>query len=150
MKTIVVNRKAYYDYLVGEKYLGGLKLLGAEIKSVRSVTPSIEHAYCYMNNGELFIKQMNIPNLPNSGYYGDFDSVRDRKILLNKKELIKIGEEIKRYKKILIPLSLVFTKNGFLKVELGLCLPKKNRDKRMAIKDREKQLEIKKTVQQHS
>ena len=127
-KIIASNRKAWHEYHILEKYEGGIVLYGSEVKAIREGKVNIKEAYVRFINNELFTIGMHIGKYSNEGY-STHSPVRDRKLLLHKKELIKIRKMVDEKGKTLIPLSL-YLKGGRVKVEFGLAQGKKMWDKR--------------------
>lgn len=136
---MIQNRKASYDYFILQKFTAGIMLLGPEAKSIRNGDASITEAYCYFKDGELFIKGMYIKPYKFSRI--EFEPTRERKLLLKKKELRKIAEELSDKGNTLIPLTL--TQGQLIKANIGICKGKKDYDKRQSIKERESKREIK-------
>ena len=127
-KTIAVNRKARHDYFVEETYEAGIELFGTEVKSLRLRQVNLKDSWCDIQNGELFIKQMHISPYEKGNIFNK-DPIRPRKLLMHKKEILKLYGTLKQEGLTLVPLSLYF-KNSRVKVELGLCKGKKLYDKR--------------------
>ena len=128
VKVIVTNRKAWHEYHILEKYEGGMVLYGSEVKAIREGKANIKEAYVRFINNELFAVGMHIGKYSNEGY-STHSPIRDRKLLLHKKELLKIRKMVDEKGKTLIPLSL-YLKGGRVKVEFGLAQGKKIWDKR--------------------
>ena len=128
VKVIVTNRKAWHEYHILDKYEGGIVLHGSEVKAIREGKANIKEAYVRFIGNELFVIGMHIGKYSNEGY-STHSPVRDRKLLLHKKELLKIQKMVDEKGKTLIPLSLYF-KGGRVKVEFGLAQGKKIWDKR--------------------
>ena len=131
----IVNRKAHHDYFVKSTYEAGIELMGTEIKSIRLGNVSINDSYARIKANEVFLVNMYIGKYEEGNIF-NHDERRSRKLLLHKKEIIRINHEIETNKYTLIPLKLYFKKNK-LKVELGLCQGKKLYDKRQTIKERD-------------
>ncbi len=127
-KVIATNRKAWHEYHILEKYEGGMVLYGSEVKAIREGKANIKEAYVRFIDNELFAVGMHIGKYSNEGY-STHSPVRDRKLLLHKKELLKIRKMVDEKGKTLIPLSL-YLKGGRVKVEFGLAQGKKIWDKR--------------------
>ncbi len=127
-KVIATNRKAWHEYHILEKYEGGMVLYGSEVKAIREGKANIKEAYIRFIDNELFTVGMHIGKYSNEGY-STHSPVRDRKLLLHKKELLKIRKMVDEKGKTLIPLSL-YLKGGRVKVEFGLAQGKKIWDKR--------------------
>ena len=130
IKVIVTNRKARHEYHILEKYEGGIVLHGSEVKAIREGKANIKEAYVRFIENELFVIGMHIGKYSNEGY-STHTPVRDRKLLLHKRELKKMRKMVDEKGKTLIPLSIYF-KGGNVKVEFGLAQGKKLWDKRKA------------------
>ena len=130
IKIIATNRKARHEYHILEKYEGGIVLHGSEVKAIREGKANIKEAYVRFSGKELFVIGMHIGKYSNEGY-STHTPVRDRKLLLHKRELKKMRKMVDEKGKTLIPLSIYF-KGGNVKVEFGLAQGKKLWDKRKA------------------
>ena len=137
---VAQNRRAHFDYLIEQKYTAGLELTGTEVKSLRLGHANINDAYGIEKVGELFISNMFIAEYANKGY-SSHPEKRDRKLLLKKKEIIEITNELSRKGSTLVAIRLFFNDKGRAKLEVGLGRGKKNYDKREAIKDRDWKLQ---------
>lgn len=144
-KISIKNKKAYFDYEILDKYVAGIKLLGTEIKSIRESKASIKEAYCYVNNSEVFVKNMHIAEYSNGGYV-NHDPYRERKLLLNKKEIEKIEKKLKDNGITLVPLFLFLSDKGLAKLEIGIAKGKKNYDKRESLKQKDMKRNIERFV----
>jgi len=140
-KQIATNRKAFHDYFIEERYEAGIELFGTEVKSLRQGTVNLKDSWCDISNGEIFIKQMHISPYEKGNIFNR-DPIRPRKLLMHKKEIMKLYGTLKQDGLTLVPLSLYF-KNSRVKVEVGLCRGKKLYDKRadMAKKDAKRTIE---------
>ena len=128
-KDISVNKKAFHDYEVDERYEAGLSLLGSEIKSIRKGKVQMKQAYISFINSEAYIKGMNISRCETAGNYFQHDEERDRKLLLHKREIIKLASKVKIQGYTVIPLKL-YLKDGKAKLEIALAKGKSLHDKR--------------------
>lgn len=133
---VAQNRRANFDYLIDEKYIAGIELLGTEVKSLRLGHANINDAYGIEKNGELFISNMFIAEYTYKGYVSHVEK-RERKLLLKKKEIIDIINSLSRKGYSLVAIRLFFDNNGRAKLEVGLGKGKKLYDKRNSIKNRE-------------
>lgn len=140
-KISIKNKKAYFDYEIMDKYVCGIKLLGTEIKSVRESKASIKEAYCFINNSEIFIKNMHIAEYTNGGFT-NHEPYRERKLLLNKREILKIEKKLKDNGITLVPLLLFLNDNGLAKLEIGIAKGKKLFDKRESLKQKDVKKDI--------
>jgi len=136
------NRSAYHEYAIEDKYDAGLVLLGTEVKSLRDGKASFADSYCYFNHGELWVKSLHIAEYKH-GSYNNHDPLRERKLLLNKRELKKMDAKIKEKGYTIVPLKIFFNADGRAKMEIGLGKGKKLHDKRESIKERESSRELK-------
>ena len=134
--VVARNRKARFNYFVQDTVEAGLVLNGGEVKSLRGGKSSIEEAYAAEVSGEFFLLNSYIPKYGNT-FTREYDDRRPRKILLHKKEMIKLINSIAREGITVIPLSLYFNIRGYAKVELGVAKGKRKHEKRAAIKERE-------------
>lgn len=142
MKVIVKNKKASFEYEFIDKFTAGIKLVGSEVKSIRNNKVSISEGYCYIKNNELFIKGMNISEYKQSGIHTNHEPTRLRKLLLNKKEIIKLNENVEQKGLTIVPISVIITDKGLIKIEIALCRGKKLHDKRDSIKKRDLEREL--------
>lgn len=132
----VVNRKASFEYSFLEKFEAGIVLTGTEIKSIRENSANISDAYCYIKGGEIFVKNMHISMLKNAGDM-QHEPLRERKLLLTKKEIRKIENELKNQGITMILVSLFTNKTGLVKMNVALAKGKKLFDKRNNIKEKQ-------------
>lgn|SRR5690606_9441073 len=132
----IKNKKASFEYELIDKIEAGIQLTGPEIKSVRENKASIMEAYCFFKNSELWIKGMHIsPYEPAS--YNNTPPTRDRKLLLNKKEIEKLEKELKNKGLTIIPVRVYLSDSGYAKVQIALARGKKMHDKRNDLKDKD-------------
>ena len=129
------NRKAYFDYFVNREIECGIALTGTEIKSIRKGSANLKDTYARIKNNEVYLINMYIAKY-DEGHQFNHDERRQRKLLLHKKEIIKLSQEIKEQGLTLVPLKLYF-KNNHAKILLGVCKGKKLYDKRESIKKRD-------------
>ncbi len=141
-KIYIKNKPATFEYAIEDKMTAGIVLTGSEIKSIRNSKVSFNDSYCIFDKGELWIKNLHIADYVNAGYAGH-DNVRERKLLLNRKELSKWANKVKEKGLTIVPLAVFINENGFAKVEIGLGKGKKLHDKRETIKNRDIEKEIK-------
>jgi SsrA-binding protein len=139
------NRSAYYEYFIDDKYVAGVVLTGTEVKSLRAGKASFNDAYCLFLKNELFIRSLHIAEYSH-GTNNNHDPVRERKLLLTKKELKKIQTRIKEKGYTLIPLRIFMNEKNLVKMEIGLAKGKKLHDKRDSIKQRDTEREIKRYI----
>lgn len=143
-KIIVFNKKAKFEYEILETFECGIVLFGTEVKSIREGRCSITEGYVVEENGELYLKNVNISEYK-FGNICNHDPLRKRKLLLHKKEVLKLKREINEKGKTLIPLKVYF-KGSLIKVEIALCKGKKLVDKRESIKERDTKRDIEKEL----
>ncbi len=136
------NKPATFEYAIEDKLTAGIVLTGSEIKSIRLGKVSFNDSYCFFHHDELWIKNLHIAEYVNAGYAGH-DPIRERKLLLTRKELKKWQQKIKEKGFTIVPLSMYINENGFAKLDLGLGRGKKLYDKRDAIKSREAERNLK-------
>lgn len=141
MRVIARNKKANHEYFILETYEAGIVLYGTEIKSMRNTKVSIQDAYCEIKNQEMFIIGMHISPYEKGNIFNHKET-RDRKLLLHKKEIIKLFSKVKLEGLTIIPLE-VYIDKGLAKIKIGLCKGKKLYDKREDIKEKD----IKKDLQ---
>lgn len=141
MTTLIQNKKAVFEYTILEKYTAGIQLLGTEVKSIREMKASISEAYCHFSNNEIFIIGMHISEYRQIKHT-NHEPLRDRKLLLNRKEINKLSKTIKEKGLTIVPLSVKLSENGFIKVEIGLVKGKKSHDKRESIKEKDLKREL--------
>jgi len=141
MASYAENRKAHFNYEILEKYEGGIELLGVEVKSVRSGKMSLEGAFVVIRGGEAFLINANIPPYQPNNSPKDYDPLRNRKILLTKKEIEELATSDKNKSLTMIPLS-VYNKDRKIKVTIALVKGKKKQDKRETIKKRDTEREV--------
>ncbi len=128
IKNITTNKKAFHEYFVIESFEAGIELCGTEVKSIRAGGVNLKDAWCSVDNGEMIIKQMHISPYDHGNIFNRAP-MRDRKLLLHKKEIMRLLGAVKQQGLTLIPLSLYF-KGSLVKVQLGLCKGKQLHDKR--------------------
>lgn len=133
----IKNRRATFDYEIVETFTAGLVLTGTEIKSIRTGHASLVDTFCYVTaQGEVWVKNMNIAQYF-YGSYNNHEARRDRKLLLNKKEIAKLMKSGKDSGFTIVPLRLFINERGLAKLVIGIARGKKEYDKRQAIKERE-------------
>lgn len=137
----IKNKKASFDYELLDKYTAGIVLQGTEIKSLRDGRASLVDAYCFFIDGELWVKSMNIP-VYFYGTYNNHAPMRDRKLLLTKKELKKLENKSKAPGFSIVPTAIFINEKGLAKVDIALAKGKKEFDKRQSIKDAETKREV--------
>lgn len=144
--NIAQNRRARHDYEILERFEAGIVLSGSEIKSVREHKVQLQGSYARLKGAEVWLQDAHIAPYANAGY-SPHDPMRDRKLLLHKKEIAKISEALNERGLTLIPLSMYF-KRGKAKVELGVARGLKRYDKREKLRERDEQRTIEQAVKQ--
>ncbi len=140
IKIAAQNKKAYHDYFVEEKYEAGIELFGTEVKSIRQGSVNLKDSYCDVKDGELWVIGMHISPYEHGNIFNR-EPLRNRRLLMHKREIMKLHGLVAQKGMSLIPLSLYF-KDSRVKVELGLCRGKKMYDKRDSIAERDANREI--------
>lgn len=135
------NRQAYHEYFIDAKYEAGMVLLGTEVKSLRAGRASFNDSFCQLHKGEIWLKSLHIAEYTH-GTVNNHDPLRDRKLLLEKREIRKIEAKLKEKGYTLVPLRIYF-KERLAKVEIGLAKGKKLHDKRESIKQKDVEREMK-------
>ena len=142
--SITRNKRAYFEYTIGETFEAGIALTGAEIKSIRDKKVSISEGYCFFDDRGIFkIKGMRISEFKNAGYVQQ-NPDRDKLLLLTKTELKKVRNKLKDQGITIVPIEVFISSKGFAKIEIGLAKGKKIYDKRDSLKDKDVNKEIKK------
>lgn len=144
--TITEDKRKYFEYEIIDIYRAGIVLVGSEVKSMRNKDVSIKEAFCQINNGEIWIKGMHIAPFKESGTFQNHEPLRDRKLLLNKREINKLEEKSSQKGLTIIPLKVILTSKGLIKIDIGLGRGKKNHDKRETIKQKDIKRDIERTI----
>ncbi len=147
-KIIAVNRKARHDYFVLETFETGIELVGTEVKSLRQGGVNLKDSWCTIDDGELFVKGMHISPYEKGNVFNR-DPFRVRKLLMHKREIMRLYGKVKQEGLTLIPLSLYF-KNSRVKLEMGLCKGKQLHDKREDMAKRDAKREIDRAMKSRS
>lgn len=140
-KVVTTNRKAFHDYTIFEKFVAGIVLTGTEIKSIRKNAINLKDSFCKIEDNEIFLYNCHISTYEQGNRY-NHKAERTRKLLLTKKEILKMHSKIKKDGYTIVPLEVFITK-GFAKVEIGLAKGKKLHDKRddIAKKDQKREMD---------
>ena len=144
----IKNKKAKFEFEFIEVYTAGIQLMGTEIKSIRNNKASIAEAYGVMIKNELFIRNMYIGPYENGTHYNHEDK-RDRKLLLNKTELLKVQKKLKNKGLTIVPTKLFISKNGWCKINIALAKGKKTHDKREDLKSKDAKREMDRKMKQY-
>ncbi|MBR5554617.1 SsrA-binding protein SmpB [bacterium] len=137
----IKNRRASFDYELLEKFTAGIALYGTEIKSIRESKVSLTDSYCLMDKGELWVKGMHIAEYKLGNFY-NHSALRDRKLLLTRKELKKIERVVKESGLTIVPTSMFINDKGLAKLNISIARGKKNYDKRQSLKAKEDKRQI--------
>ncbi len=141
----IKNRRASFDYNIIDTFTAGIVLTGTEIKSIRLGKASLVDTFCYIHNGEIWVKNMHIAEYF-FGSYNNHQVRRDRKLLLNKKEIRNLQSETKSPGFTIVPLRLFIDENGRAKLSIGLCRGKKEYDKRNTLRDKDDRREMDRAI----
>lgn len=132
----IKNRRASFDYAISDTFTAGIVLTGTEIKSIRQGKASLADTFCYVNNGEVWVKNMYIAEYF-YGTYNNHTERRDRKLLLNRKEIRELEKNGKEAGFTIVPLRLFISDRGYAKLVIGIARGKKEYDKRQSIRERD-------------
>ena len=130
----ILNKRAKFEYIILDRYTAGIVLYGTEIKSIREGKASLADSYCSVEHGEMYVKQMHIAEY-RFGSYANHVAKRDRKLLLQRREIRKIDRATKETGKTIIPLELFINENGLAKLEIAVCQGKHSYDKRQSLRE---------------
>lgn len=139
------NKKASFEYYFVDTYTAGIVLTGTEIKSIRNGKASLVDSFCFINNGEMWVKGMNISPYF-YGSYANHQAKRDRKLLLNKREIRRMVEDTKAVGFTIVPTLLFIDGNGRAKLDIALARGKKEYDKRQSLKEKEDRREMDRAI----
>lgn len=142
MIPIIKNKKVYYEYTIIETIIAGIQLAGSEVKAIKNGKASISEAFCIIKEGEIFINQMHVSESKQNVMLMH-DPVRSRKLLLKKKEILKLQREVKEKGLTIVPLAILQSKANFIKIEIALVKGKKLYDKKLATKIKDMDRELK-------
>jgi SsrA-binding protein len=141
-KQQIKNRSVFHEYFIDTRFEAGMVLLGTEIKSLREGKISFNDSYCLIDKGEVWLKSLHIAEYSH-GTVNNHDPLRDRKLLLRKREISKIEAQLKEKGYTLVPLRIFFSEKNMAKIEIGLAKGKKLHDKRESIKQKDVEREMK-------
>lgn len=139
---VIKNKRASFDYEFLETFTAGIVLCGSEIKSIRAGKASLADAYCYFVGNELFVRNMHVAEYHWASSWGSHEPKRDRKLLLNRKELVKLQRAIKEKGLTIVAVRLFIADNGYAKLLIALARGKKEYDKRQSIKEKDLRREM--------
>ena len=137
----IENKRARFEYIILDRYTAGIRLFGTEIKSIREGKASLIDSYCAVEHGELYVKQMHIAEY-RFGSFANHEAKRDRKLLLQRREIRKLEKATKDTGKTIIPLLLFINDNGLAKMEIALCQGKHTYDKRQSLREADDKREM--------
>lgn len=146
VKQIASNRKAFHEYFVLDRYEAGIELCGTEVKSIRAGAVNLKDSFCTVTKGELFVRGMHVSPYEHGNIFNR-DPVRPRKLLMHKREIIRLNSRIMQEGVALVPLS-IYWRDGKVKLELGLCKGKKLHDKRDSEAERQARRDIDRTLKE--
>lgn len=144
----IKNKRASFDFLLLDKYTAGIVLTGTEIKSIRAGKASLVDTFCFIHNGEMWVKNMYVAEY-SYGSYNNHSTRCDRKLLLNKTEIRKLQAEMKTPGYSIVPTLLFIDENGRAKLDIYLCRGKKEYDKRQTLKEKEDRREIDRQIKRY-
>jgi len=148
VKQIAQNRKAFHDYYIEEKFEAGIELAGTEVKSIRQGNVNLKDSFCTVKNGEIFVHGMHVSPYEKGNIFNR-DPMRNRRLLMHKREINRLYGKIKQDGLTVVPLS-VYLKNSLVKLELGLARGKKLYDKRQSAANRDADREIHRTLKERN
>ena len=143
----ILNKRAKFEYNILDRYTAGIQLFGTEIKSIREGKASLVDAWCAIEHGEIYVKQMHIAEY-RFGSYANHDAKRDRKLLLQRREIRKLEKATKDTGKTIIPLELFINEKGLAKMEIALCQGKHTYDKRQSLREADDKREVAKVMKE--
>ncbi|MGM9633109.1 MAG: SsrA-binding protein SmpB [Alloprevotella sp.] len=141
----IKNKRAEFDYFVLDRYTAGIVLTGTEIKSIRAGKAGLVDTFCYIHNHEMWVNNMYIAEYE-FGSFGNHATRRDRKLLLNRKEILNLENETKSPGLTIVPLRLFIDENGRAKLVIALCKGKKDYDKRATLRDKDDRREMDRAI----
>lgn len=147
-KSVTVNRKAFHDFHLFDKFTAGMVLCGTEIKSIRKGFVNLKDSFCKIENGEMWLYSCHISPYEQGNRYNK-EPERKRKLLLNKKEIMKMVGKIKKDGYTIIPIELFIAENGFAKLDIALCKGKKLYDKREDLTKKTQNRDIQRAMKNH-
>ena len=147
-KVQIKNRRAEFDYLIVDRYVAGIVLTGTEVKSIRAGKASLVDTFCYIHDGEVWVKNMYVAEYAR-GSWGNHAVRRDRKLLLQKKEIRQLSADTEAPGFTLVPLKLFVDENGRVKMQVGLCRGKKEYDKRQSLREKGDRRELDRAMKRY-
>lgn len=147
-KVQIKNRRAEFDYLIVDRYVAGIVLTGTEVKSIRAGKASLVDTFCYIHDGEVWVKNMYVAEYAR-GSWGNHAVRRDRKLLLQKKEIRQLSADTEAPGFTLVPLKLFVDENGRVKMQVCLCRGKKEYDKRQSLREKDDRREMDRAMKRY-
>ena len=147
VKTVANNKKAFHDYFIEDRIEAGIELCGTEVKSIRAGKVNLKDSFCQVKNGEMMVYAMHISPYEKGNIFNR-DPMRDRRLLLNKREILRLQAKVQQDGYALVPLSLYF-KDSKVKLELGLAKGKKLYDKRASAAERSAKRDMDRTMKSY-
>jgi len=147
--SITVNKKAFHDYFVEDKFEAGIVLEGWEVKAIRAGRANIKESYVIIKSGEIYLIGMHTSPLTTASTHNKHDPTRTRKLLLHSREIMKLIGKVERSGYALVPIDLHFTR-GRIKLEIGLAKGKKQHDKRDDVQERESKREVQRALKERN
>ncbi|MGN0227778.1 MAG: SsrA-binding protein SmpB [Paludibacteraceae bacterium] len=141
----IENKRARFEYIILDRYTAGIQLFGTEIKSIREGKASLVDSWCAIEHGEIYVKQMHIAEY-RFGSYANHEAKRDRKLLLQRREIRKLEKATKDTGKTIIPLALFINEQGLAKMDIALCQGKHTYDKRQSLREADDKREMAKLM----
>ena len=141
----IENKRARFEYIILDRYTAGIQLFGTEIKSIREGKASLADSWCAIEHGEIYVKQMHIAEY-RFGSYANHEAKRDRKLLLQRREIRKLEKATKDTGKTIIPLALFINEQGLAKMDIALCQGKHTYDKRQSLREADDKREMAKLM----
>ena len=141
----IENKRARLEYIILDRYTAGIQLFGTEIKSIREGKASLVDSWCAIEHGEIYVKQMHIAEY-RFGSYANHEAKRDRKLLLQRREIRKLEKATKDTGKTIIPLALFINEQGLAKMDIALCQGKHTYDKRQSLREADDKREMAKLM----
>ncbi len=148
MRIIATNKQAYHNYFVLSTYEAGLVLVGSEVKSVRLGNVNLKDSFVLIRGGEAIVKNMHIKAYEKATAFA-VDDKRDRKLLLNKNEILKLGQQVKEKGLTIVPLKVYFNKQ-YVKLEIGLCKGKHTYDKKRVLANKDVERDMQRQMKNYS
>lgn len=137
MNLITKNHRVFFEYSILDKYTAGIQLKGSEVKSIKSGNVNMNEAYCLIQDGEMFIKNMHVSPHKQGAIHNNHAPIRDRKLLLKKKEIFTLNDKVKQKGLTIVPLAILLSQTGYIKIEIGLAKGKNLYNKKETIKLRD-------------